>query len=235
MVQVGTMDNSNDGILAWHFIQTRGKLRDGSAAQERGLEVSPVAPQICESGLHASVRALDALTYAPGSIIRRVRVYGDLQTQGDKVCGLHREVLWTADATSALRLFAADCAESVFEFIKDEESKLTAAWSIGAARRFARGEADEEELAAAHAAAWDATRYATYAAACAGAGYAARHAAKAAANIAAHAAAWGAAMDAAKAAAWNAAWDAASDAAYDAAWERQNKLLTKYLMELKPL
>ena len=201
------------GTLAWHFIETRGKLRDGSAAQERGSEVSPVAPDICYAGLHASVRAMDALYHAPGCVIRRVRVYGDLQTQYDKVCGSHREVLWTADATSALRLFAADCAESVFEFIEDEEAKLAAAWAIDAARRFARGEADEEELAAARAAAsddsWNAARYA----------------------------AWGAtraaAYEAARDAAWYATNVAAEYAARAAAYDKQNKLLTKYLMGLR--
>ena len=213
MVQVGTMDNSNDGTLAWHFIQTRGKLRDGSAAQECGIEVSPVIPKICESGLHASVRAIDALYYAPGCIVRRVRVYGALQTQDDKVCGSHREVLCTADATSALRLFAADCAESVFGLIEDEKAQWAAAWAIDAARRFARGEADVKELAAA----WDAAR--------------------GAASDAASDAAWDAARGAAGAAAWNAATAAAKGAAWGAAWnaarEKQNELLEKYLMELE--
>ena len=225
-------------VLAWHFIETRGKLRDGSAAQERGLEVSPVIPRICESGLHASVRALDALCYAPGSIIRRVRVYGDLQSEDDKVCGSHREVLWTADATSALRLFAADCAESVFGFIKDEKAQWAAALAISTARRSARGEADKEELAAARDAAWaaayDAARDATWNATNAAIWNAARAATNAAIWNAARAAAWDAARDAARCAAYDAARCAAYDAAYDAACEKQNELLEKYLMGLEP-
>ena len=209
------------GTLAWHFIETRGSLRDGSAAQECGIEVSPVAPRICKSGLHASIRAIDALNFAPGSIIRRVRVYGNLQTEDDKVCGSHREVLWTADATVALRLFAVDCAESVFGLIEDEKAQWAAAWAIDAARRFARGEADVEELDAARAAAGGA------------AGGAARGAARGVANAAAKDAARAATWYTTRAATWYTTRAAAWAAAHTAAKEKQNKLLTKYLFGLR--
>jgi len=117
------------------------------------------------------------------------------------------------------RLFACDCAERALnrERERGREPDPRSWESIAVARRFARGEATQEELAAAWDAAWDA----------------ARAAARAAAGDAARAAAWDAARDAARAAAWDAAraaaWDAAGDAARDAERQWQSKRLYWYL------
>lgn len=117
-----------------------------------------------------------------------------------------------------LRLFACTCVREtpladgrkVWDLLTDERSRR----AVEVAERFARGEATQEELAAAWAAAKDA----------------AWAAAKGAAWDAAWAAVWAAAMDAAwdtvgaaaRDAAWAAArdlaWDAAMDAAWAAAW-----------------
>jgi hypothetical protein len=85
--------------------------------------------------------------------------------------------------------------------------------AIEVSERFAIGEATQDELDAARAAAWDAARDAAWDAA----RDAAWDAAWAAAWDAARAAAWDAARDAARAAARAAARDAARDAAWDAA------------------
>lgn len=53
------------------------------------------------------------------------------------------------------RLFSADCAEHVVHLVPDELRVVTD-WAIDAARRFARGETNSNELDAARAAAWDA-------------------------------------------------------------------------------
>ena len=87
-----------------------------------------------------------------------------------------------------LRLFAVACARRVQSLMKDRRSVA----ALDVAERYAVGEATNEELAAASAAAWDAAW-----------------------------AAWDAASAAASAAAWDAAyaaWAAASAAARDAAW-----------------
>ena len=125
------------------------------------------------------------------------------------------------DRDRLARLFACYCAESVLhiweaKFPDDKRPRE----AIAVSRRFALGQATQEERAAARAAAWDA----------AGATWAAARAAAWAAEAAAWAAAW-AARDAARAAAgaadaaWAAAWAAdaaaraaARDAARDAAW-----------------
>jgi len=93
------------------------------------------------------------------------------------------------------RHFAVDCAERVQHLMTDERSRN----ALVVARRFAQGQATQEELAAAWAAARDAA-------------WAARDAARAAAWAAARDAAWAAARAAAWAAARDAAW-AARDAA----------------------
>ena len=94
-----------------------------------------------------------------------------------------------------MRLFAIWCAREALKLIDTPDPRSTEACNV--AERFAKGDATEDELAAARAAAWDA--------------------AWAAARAAAWDAAWAAARDA-RAAAWDAARAAAWAAAWDAAW-----------------
>jgi hypothetical protein len=84
---------------------------------------------------------------------------------------------WTE---KTIRLFACDCAERVAHLAKDKRCQN----AINTARRYATGEATEEELAAARDAAWGAAAW-----------------------DAARAAAWAAAWDAARDAAWAAEQD----------------------------
>lgn len=103
-----------DPILAWHFLRPDGKLRDGATPPPDGEWLThDGAVEICQSGLHASVRAIDALTYAPGSIVCRVEMRGDLIVDRDKIVGRERSILWRYDATSVLRHFARRQALSV--------------------------------------------------------------------------------------------------------------------------
>jgi hypothetical protein len=100
-----------------------------------------------------------------------------------------------------LRLFAVWCARQVQHLMTDSRSIA----ALDVAERYANGQATDDELAAARAAAWNAG------AAAWNAGAAARSAAQAAAR----AAAWNAgaaARDAARAAAWAAAWNAGAAA-----------------------
>tara|TARA_S200002703_G_scaffold40354_1_gene35155 strand:- start:7642 stop:8175 length:534 start_codon:yes stop_codon:yes gene_type:complete len=123
--------------------------------------------------------------------------------------------LLTCDDKRAVRLFACDCAESVLhlfekKYPEDDRPRKT----IEVARRFANGEATQEELDKARDAAWDAWDAAR------------------ASTDAAYAAAWAAARDvwAAARAAWDAARATARDAAWDADAERQKQaeLFKKY-------
>ncbi len=143
-----------------------------------------------------------------------------------------RDAVWALcaveDKDKEIRLFAADCAESILhiyekQYPNDDRPRK----AIQAARDYANGVIGKDELAAAGDAAW---------AAAWAAGDAAGDAARAAAGDAAWAAAWAAgdaagdaARDAARAAAGDAAWAAARDAAGKAKWQEIELLLTKCL------
>lgn len=100
-------------IKAWHFVDNT--LRDGRPIPADGewlKHTGKIKP--CESGLHASVRLIDALGYAPGNTICRVIVRGGIKHHdNDKIVGRERLILWRYDAEATLRLFARNAALSV--------------------------------------------------------------------------------------------------------------------------
>jgi len=107
-------------MKGWHFLAGDGKL---GYKDERLVEVGvPLAAEgdleLCENGMHASKRILDALRYAPGTIICRVELTGELRHADDKMVGRQREVLWmltAAQSEDVLRRFARSCALDVVE------------------------------------------------------------------------------------------------------------------------
>ena len=215
-------------ILVWHFRSADGTteyLRTPETVGETYRVTGPIEP--CRTGLHGSVRAIDVLEYAPGPLVCRVEHGGEIvhHADGTKLASSERRLLWTADATKALRLFACWSAErALLRERKAGREPDSRSWNaIAVARLFAEGKASIQDLAAAWAAAraaawdaaWDATHLAT-------AGAAARAAAGAAAGAAARAAAW----DAARA--------AARDAAGAAEREIQNAKLEEMLLALEP-
>ena len=171
----------------------------------------------CKNGYHLC-RRQDLLCWL-GDAIFEAEYSGEIVEGDDKIVVRQVRLLSRLEAWNerTARLFAADCAEQVLHLFEREHSDdKRPRLAIEAARRFANGEIDRVDLAAAWAAAW------------------------AAASDAAGAAAWDAASDAAWAAAraaWDAARDAAWDAARDAAWaaaraaarEQQTALLFEYL------
>jgi len=200
--------------LYWHWLPEDRRLRyDSRQLVVAGETIKHDGPVVmCESGLHASERAIDSLRYAPGPIICRVTLGGTVIDGKDKSVASERNVLWMADATNTLHEFACLCAEDSLRTAKVEDVRCWQA--IETKRKWLRGEATDDELTAA----WDAACDAAWDAACD------------AARDAAWDAAWAAARAAARAAAWAAAWDAAWDAARDA----QNIRLTDMLLALEP-
>jgi len=179
-------------ILAWHFLPEDGRLRWGTREKVQVGKVYSLptseTPELCERGMHGSVRPLDALQYAPGPIVCRVRLWGDVVRGDDKLVARHREVVAIADATRILHEFAIWCAEQALALIRQPDPRSINA--LGVKRAWLDGTATNAELAAAGAAAgaaawgaWDAAGAAAWAAGDA---------------------AWGAARDAAGAAAWDA-------------------------------
>ena len=112
----------------------------------------------CERGLHASIRAIDALKYAPGSTVCRVRLGGTIVKADDKVAASERTVLWMVDAGTTLRLFACDCDDAALHAERkagrEPDPRTWEAVRVG--RLFAIGKASEAERSAAESAAWSA-------------------------------------------------------------------------------
>ena len=216
-------------MTGWHWIKADRTLRTGEVV-EAGHSYLATGPLVmCRNGMHASRRALDALQYAPGPIICRVKLRGEVIHQSDKSVARERRVLWLADATTLLHQFACAVAAEALALTECRGERVDPrSWAaIHIKERWLRGLATDAELSAARATAWVAAVELS----------AARDAAWDAARDAAWVAAWGAARDAAWAAAWAAAWDAARDAAWgaarDAAWGAQNLMLKTMLFSLK--
>ena len=187
----------------------------------------------CQHGLHLSANAIDALNYATGAFVWRVRGHGTVVVNRDKAaCSGRTYLRGGIDVSGVLRHFARLCALDVIhlwdapdivrQYLRTGDPRIrdaagdaarTAAWAAARAAARAAGDAARAPRDAARAA-----RDAAPAAAGAAAG-AARDAAPAAAGAAAGAAAWAAA----RAAAWDAAWDAAR--------ATQNRRLHRMLMD----
>jgi hypothetical protein len=144
---------------AWHFLKAGGFTGEGNLKVVEG-ETMRVNGEIkfCHSGLHFSVKALDALNYAPGPIVQRVWVPDDSILGDDKGVARERKCLWMYDATNILHEFACQCAEAALMIadVDDERS-----WNaIHVKRELLAGRATDADLAAARAAAraaaWDA-------------------------------------------------------------------------------
>lgn len=206
----------------WHFLNADCRLVYGSRDMvEAGKTYRAIGPlALCNNGMHASERAIDALFYAPGPVVCRVALGGEILVGADKVCARTRTVLWMADASTVLHEFATWAADWILDRLEakgfpiDPRSRA----APEAKRRWLRGEITDAELDAAGAAAWDAARAAAWNAA----GAAARNAA------------WDAAWGAARAAARDAASAAARAAARAAAGDILNAELTRRLLALAP-
>lgn len=132
-------------ITCWHFLPDNKVTRYSNEVVTNGSILTAQGDlKLCSNGLHGSISALDALKYAPGSIICRTEISGDIIEGGDKICGRNRKCLQMADATKVLRIFAADCAVRLLSKIKDPDPRTVAA--IQGVRDFAEGKITKEEL-----------------------------------------------------------------------------------------
>jgi len=197
--------------IAWHF--TDGwNLRDGQLLKIGKTYKHAGDLKLCYSGYHASPRLIDALKFAPGSVLSVVECGGNLVRDTDKIACTERRVLYAEDVNTSLHAFACEVAlHGLCEFEVTDDRSYAA---IDTKLAWLDGDASDKELAAARdaagAAAWDAALAAARDAA------EAARAAAGAAWAAAGAAAWDAARDAARADV-RAAAGAAADAVLDAA------------------
>jgi hypothetical protein len=230
-------------VLGWRFVQLDGTtphLADRDVVGKTRHVTGTI--ELCQNGLHGSIRPLDAVRYGCGALVQRVQHSGTVLHDTDKLCSSARKLLWEADATTALHLFACDEAERVLLTERDAgRDPDPRSWeAIRVKRAWICGEATDEELDEARAAAARVAR-AAYAAAAAeapntaAATYAARAARAAyAADAAAETADAADAAATANTAAYAAYAADASVAATDAADAAANVRLTTLLETLQP-
>ena len=169
-------------LTGWHFSTGRlgyGDNRPIVMGETHTVDVTERKLELCEWGLHASERIIDALRYASGPMVCRVRLHGEILRGDDKACATHRTYIDGIDATGILREFARKCALDVIHL-----------WDAPDVVRRYLETGDELLRAASSAAALDASSAASWAASWA----------------ASSAASWDTAWDTARAAAWDTAW-----------------------------
>lgn len=156
-------------VLAWHFL-SEPKLANGDGRKVSvGKKLSITGdPELCANGLHGSIRLIDALGYAQGSILCRTRHTGSIVYGDDKLCSTERKVLWMKDISTLLHEFACDEAEMALEARRKAGDTIDprSTNAIKVKRLWLKGKATDAELdaardaagAAAWAAAWAAAR-----------------------------------------------------------------------------
>ncbi|MDP3767055.1 MAG: hypothetical protein Q8S13_03495 [Dehalococcoidia bacterium] len=149
-------DRHGERHLWYHFVGET--LRDGRPVPADGVWLEYLGPlKLCQSGLHASPTAWDALPNAPGPILCRVELDGERIDGADKSVASRRRIVARLDATVLLRAFARACARDVLHLWKapevvrryletGDETLRDAAWDAASAARDAAS------------AAWDAAR-----------------------------------------------------------------------------
>jgi hypothetical protein len=172
----------NGGSGTWHL--PKGK-RPGKWMEPIKGELIP-----CENGYHLC-RRKDIMQWLNESIYE-AEYRGEIIKQDDKIVvrevRLLRKLNWN---DKIARLFAADCAYHVLEiFERVHPDDLRPRQATEAARAFARGEINQQDMTVAWTAARDAAWDAAWTAARAAAWAATRAATRAAARAAAGAAAW---------------------------------------------
>lgn len=199
--------------IAYHF--TGDELIDGQPIPPIGQTlVYPGKIELRVQGYHWSRTPWQALQYAPGPLLHKVRIGGEvIEHPDDNGVSSERTIIASIDATYLCRRFAADQALSVAHLWDMPQVVLdyltTLDESLRAAAREAAAEASR--FTTARGAAWTGARDAAWAAAReATAWAAARDAASAASRVAAVEASRAAV---ARDAAWRAAWADASAAA----------------------
>ena len=210
-------------VTGWYFSEESRLLRHGDGRPiALGVMHEVDAPiELCWRGLHASVRAIDALEFAPGPIVWRVELSGEIKMGDDKCVATHRKYIGGGvDASAVMRAFARRCALDVAHlwdmpplvrsyFETGEESIRDATWAAA--------------IVAESVAECDAAKVATWAAARAASGDTALDAAVNASRASVCAAARAASRASSRASAWAAARAAARDA--------QNSHFESMLME----
>lgn len=180
-------------MKAWHFLRDdktlgyndKREVKVGEWLEYKHPRSCEI--ELCQSGMHASENIIDALTYAPGSIICRVELGGKIIKGDDKLVAEKRKVLWMIDGRKILKDFAFACASravdnaSVSELTDYHVMNLIEFYSGVDIDPAARSAADHAADYAARSDAYYAAYYTAYYAAYYTSYYASRYAARSAA------------------------------------------------------
>lgn len=133
----------------WHFVKKDYTLMHDMEGVKvevgRTYRVDPPL-SICERGLHACLKILDALFYALGPVACWVRLDGEILTGYDKLCATERTVLAMGDVSRVLHELGLWYAEEIRPSgLVDPDVETTV---INTKRRWLAGEIDDQELQA---------------------------------------------------------------------------------------
>lgn len=142
-------------MLGWHFVRDDRRLghdaTNVTVAPGYSYYYEGKTPKLCVRGLHGSEFALDALRYANGDIISRIRLMRVTERDDDQAVAWQRDVLAVADARQELRLFACWSVRQAWHLLEDKRFHRV----VKVAEQYALGHASAKELAAARSAAKD--------------------------------------------------------------------------------
>ena len=151
-----TVSTSIETGLGWHFSLGHVGYPNFRKIAAGVTHTADVEPVLGESGLHDSMRIIDALRRAPGHVpgpvLARTSLGGAVAQDNGTRCGTERTYLAVIDASAILHKFACRCAERAARTGNPDPRSVAA---IGAKRAWLRGEITDEHLAAARGAAWD--------------------------------------------------------------------------------
>lgn len=90
--------------MAWHWMREDRQLRYPPHTRvESGRTLRAEGPlELNANGLHGSLKALDALRYAPGFIVARTAHGGEIVYSEDILCSRTRTALWIVDARAVV-------------------------------------------------------------------------------------------------------------------------------------
>jgi hypothetical protein len=98
--------SDGEKILAWHFLSSQWTAHGGFKVEIGKTYKHEGSVEPCYSGLHASVKALDANSFRKGPVVTRVECSGTVVPHDAKLACSERTALWGYDATEELRAFA---------------------------------------------------------------------------------------------------------------------------------
>lgn len=141
-------------VIGYFFSPVDCKLRHGDGrliglSKQHSVN-KPVV--ICHNGLHASIRPLDALKYAPGPVLWKVKLSGELVEEDDKIAAEHREYLGGGK----------DISEQLGKFGRDQALKLIDKWNCPSVVKEWLETGNVDLKSAARSAAWSAARSAAW-------------------------------------------------------------------------